>query len=190
MGWLPNSKLELCPSTYYTLSMSTQPVPIKNSALAVGDTDSVSGSFTPSVGTPSLHARRLQYVGTPPVRNVPPRVSTPTVDGPSSYRAQIVTNGTKPSNPTSGTATPAVVDLDVLSDEEKARVLARHLVLNEERQAPLSTHADLDVPQAGVSSKPASLGQDSSHEREESEPFPIPYHAPGADITCVENPRS
>ena len=180
--------------TYYTLSMPTQPVPIKSSAPTGNNNDSVSASFTQSIGTPigtpNLHNRRLQYVGTPPVRNVPPRVATPTVDGPSSYRAQIVASGSRPSNPTSGTATPAIVDLDVLSDEEKAKVLARHLVLNEERQALPSIPADLDAPQAGMSSRPSSLNQNGVHEREESEPFPIPYHAPGADVTCVETSDS
>ena len=123
------------------------------------------------------------------MRNVPPRVATPTADGPSSYRAQIATsaNGTKPP---SGTATPAIVDLDSLSDEEKARVLARHLVLNDERQALTPIPADVETPQAGVSFRPASPRQNSAHEREESDPFPIPYHTPGADITCVQCPDS
>jgi len=173
------------------MTTPTRPVPIKKSTPATDNNDSVPASFTSSIGTPNFHARRLQYAGTPPVRNVPPRASfsTPTSDGPSSYRAQIFTStGTRPSNPTaSGTATPAIVDLDVLSDEEKAKVLARHLVLNADRQPLTPIPADLDASQTGTSSRPSSPGQNSAHEREVSEAFPIPYHAPGADITCVKS---
>ncbi|KIJ66909.1 hypothetical protein HYDPIDRAFT_85219 [Hydnomerulius pinastri MD-312] len=79
-----------------------------------------------------------------------------------------------------------VVDLDDLPDEDKAKVLRRHLVLREERQnrADMSSLASSDhaageaeAPSVG-SSTPAPPPQ-----RDGSEAFPIPYEAPGADVT-------
>jgi proton-coupled amino acid transporter len=85
----------------------------------------------------------------------------------------------------SGTSTPRNVE-DVSSDE-MARVLRRHLVSREERQGLGGDH-DEDIgterDRSGGDSR-ASVHSASGVQREDSEPFPIPYHAPGGDITCV-----
>ncbi|KAH0833091.1 amino acid transporter [Lanmaoa asiatica] len=166
-----------------------------------------SATSTPS-GTPDIQALRAQYYGTPPVPNIPARYTPPvgsysntTRDG--SPSANLSSNelfsklhrpssGTisakRPASPgTSGSAIDAnVVDLDDLPAEDKARVLRRHLLLRGERR-PSRTDLrssdgsdqdtpDLDDPSA-ESSTPLRLP------REVSETFPIPYHAPGADVT-------
>jgi len=88
--------------------------------------------------------------------------------------------------------------LDEVTDEELARVVRRHLVSRSERQnrfdSPAAGTPDLvragndsgentpgiagnsDVPSLHSSRSKANL-------REDSEPFPIPYDAPGGDIT-------
>lgn len=78
---------------------------------------------------------------------------------------------------------------DELTDEEKARVLRRHLVSKEERQ---NNGAGPSDQAAGTSSRPDSTPGNLSNrssvsqfrpQREDTEPFPVPYDAPGADIT-------
>ncbi|KAF9466587.1 transmembrane amino acid transporter protein-domain-containing protein [Collybia nuda] len=83
-----------------------------------------------------------------------------------------------------------VVDLVEMPDEEKVKVLRRHLVSKEERnnghgEARSIADSDLEaphVPDVG-SSRRSSSGANAGPMREDSEPFPIPYHAPGADVT-------
>lgn len=78
----------------------------------------------------------------------------------------------------SGSATPVRPDESAFStladvpDEEKARVLRRHLVSAEERSSATT-------PAGG------SGDDDSAVERPNDEAFPIPYDAPGGDVTCV-----
>jgi proton-coupled amino acid transporter len=71
-----------------------------------------------------------------------------------------------------------------LPDEEKAKVLRRHLVSKVERMPPpearSSAASDADVSDQRTS-RTSSIRKRPP--REDSEPFPIPYHAPGADIT-------
>lgn len=72
--------------------------------------------------------------------------------------------------------------MDDLPAEEKARVLRRHLLLRGER------HSRTDLRSLGGSDQDppdpdeprASAG---SLQRDASETFTIPYHAPGADVT-------
>ena len=91
--------------------------------------------------------------------------------------------------PTPGTPGSGQFDnpFDELTDEEKARILRRHLVSREERQI-----VGPDQPVAGTSSRPGSDSGEVSKrssssqlrlQREDTEPFPVPYDAPGADIT-------
>lgn len=101
--------------------------------------------------------------------------------------------GISPARPSSASAPgnnfdSGALDLDAPQDEDKARVLRRHLLMPEERQnrgdvnsisgseldGRVSNH---DAPSAGSSTPPATAF------REETEVFPIPYEAPGADIT-------
>ncbi|KAJ3739350.1 vacuolar amino acid transporter 4 [Lentinula detonsa] len=115
---------------------------------------SQSRSATPA-GTPDLRALKAQVIsGTPPVGlsipppNIPPRTSSSAPSGPSG-----------PSRTESPLDLP--VDLDDLPDEEKAKILRRHLVSREERERE----------------------RIDTQEGEDNEPFPVPYAAPGADVT-------
>ena len=85
----------------------------------------------------------------------------------------------------SGTSTPR--NLEEVPSEEMARVLRRHLVSREERQRLDDENVEVRG-RSGVGSRRASVhssGGTSRVQRENSEPFPIPYNAPGGDITCV-----
>lgn len=99
----------------------------------------------------------------------------------------------KPASPEqpSGSATPLRPDESAFStlaevpDEEKARVLRRHLVSAEERGSSR-------VPTPGQDGTPvegSQAGDSAVADRPEDEPFPIPYDAPGGDVTCVRGGR-
>ncbi|KAG6900692.1 hypothetical protein C0993_005004 [Termitomyces sp. T159_Od127] len=180
------------------MSSPSQPVAIKSPRLASSDTaGSVPSSFasgTPIIGVANLQA--LQYIGTPPP-NIPPRAI------PSSRRGSTTANllGSGTSTPTlsrpvvaglsaiSGTGedTPPTVGLDDLPDEEKAKVLRRHLVFKTEREGgPSAESVDSSSSDQTIAPGPSSRRPSSSihHEQHQDlEPFPIPYHAPGADVT-------
>ncbi|KIM40578.1 hypothetical protein M413DRAFT_164230 [Hebeloma cylindrosporum] len=96
----------------------------------------------------------------------------------------------------SSTATPTqVVDLDDLPAEEKVKVLGRHLVHKEQRiansgkapEAKSTPGSILEVPSGSdteIKSRRSSYGAtNQATQREESDAFPIPYDAPGADVT-------
>lgn len=86
----------------------------------------------------------------------------------------------------SGAATPGSGTegnaLDDLTDEEKARILRRHLVSRQERDGPSSRGSVSGGSDNGAMSKRSSFSHPHA-QREDSEPFPVPYHAPGADVT-------
>ena len=150
-------------------------------------------STTPVGGTPDVRTLRAQYtaMGTPPP-NIPPRVLSSTAK--SGSPTALVFTPTASQDPlpvgeisasSSGASgspdnlaeATGPLDMDNLPEEEKLKVLRRHLVSKSERQpqdsSPSSRHSS--------SSNVAAL----KPFREDSEPFPIPYHASGADITCV-----
>ncbi|KAJ7214339.1 vacuolar amino acid transporter 4 [Mycena pura] len=150
------------------------------------ETDETPGSLHTPYGTPDVALWRAQYAGNIPP-NIPMRMGSPAL------RAQHSDASLQPGSfggrrtPQNGADTP--LDLDNLTDEEKVRVLRRHLVSKMERQnhdtksAPLS---ELDVPpgsQPSGSQPRRSSFQATGVERADTEPFPIPYHAPGADVT-------
>ncbi|KDR78952.1 hypothetical protein GALMADRAFT_244633 [Galerina marginata CBS 339.88] len=200
-------------------SPPSQPLNIKsNNRLAPNDSEGQPGSFPASYGTPDFRALRAQYAGTPPLPNIPPRgTGTPTPRGASSSVSLIPTAEPSPLRPTqaigglsatrqavgtpSGSSTPApIVDLDDLPDEERVKVLERHLVPKElrtkasspavavtEGQPKSATGSVLDVPTSSDSdatrSRRSSSGTAQHAQREDSEPFPIPYDAHGADVT-------
>ncbi|KXN91636.1 Vacuolar amino acid transporter 3 [Leucoagaricus sp. SymC.cos] len=187
------------------MSSPSKPLNIKSTRTVAADQEAQS---TPLVGTPDLRAQRAQF-GTPPVPNIPPRGtpgrSTPVVIG-TPQTGPTIDFGSSPLRPPIGTALggisasrrPSVtlnsggevphLDLDGLPDEEKAKVLARHLMLKEERT---KAETSKNVPSASEasssksrpSSQHSSAPRDTGKAREESEAFPIPYDAPGADIT-------
>ncbi len=92
-------------------------------------------------------------------------------------------------------------DLDDLPVEEKVQILARHLVSNELRTKPVAGPSDENgsdsrgsksaaesigsQPRYGLEGGEALTGvvQEEHTQREDSEPFPIHFHAPGADVT-------
>lgn len=176
----------------------SKPVDITSPRLSSAD-QALSGSPRPSIpisGSPNLRALRAQYAGTPPPPNIPFRstpVGTPrtqglvtSTSGESSglHRASFgAVSARRPDTPGSG------VDLgnplDDLTDEEKAKILRKHLVSPNERNQP-----EGDSPRGSVSagsdsgeaSKRSSVVQ-LRPQRQDSEAFPVPYHAPGADVT-------
>ena len=97
-----------------------------------------------------------------------------------------------PGGPGSGTRTPASGyenPFEELTDEEKARILRRHLVSREQREHQLDRKSSFgsftDRGEGPSRSKRQSLNaaRDPIITREDTEPFPIPYHTPGADLT-------
>ncbi|KAH0585383.1 hypothetical protein H2248_008620 [Termitomyces sp. 'cryptogamus'] len=164
------------------MSSPSQPVAIKRSRLA---SDSVSSSFVS--GTPIVGIQTL--VGTPPP-NIPPRATPSSHRG--STRANVFPSGIlAPAMAAAGSAedAPLTIDLDVLPDEEKAKVLRRHLAFTTEREGGLSAESSdsngSDHTIAPDRTGPSSRRPSSSirPEHGDLEPFPIPYHAPGADVT-------
>jgi solute carrier family 36 (proton-coupled amino acid transporter) len=65
------------------------------------------------------------------------------------------------------------IDIDSFPEDDKVKVLRKHLVSREERQA---------------NDGPISRNSSSSQlaHQEDPEAFPVPYHTPGADITYVK----
>jgi proton-coupled amino acid transporter len=97
-----------------------------------------------------------------------------------------------PGGPGSGTRTPASGyenPFEELTEEEKVRILRRHLVSREQREQQLdrkSSFGSLTDRGEGPSKskwQPPNPGRDQVTGEESSEPFPIPYHTPGADLT-------
>ncbi|KAJ2917436.1 hypothetical protein MD484_g2996, partial [Candolleomyces efflorescens] len=202
------------------MSSPSQPITIR-SPRPQEPAEGAPSSFVPSsLGTPNLNALRGPFIGTPQVPNIPPRSSTPLQrtgspalgsiplnepsprrlpisppfvgSVPQSIRAGILASGGSP-----GPLLPPSLEFEALTDEDKARVLRRHLVSKEERlgtprpeKAASIAPSELEVPyqhqpEAGPSSRRSSNGtpQPYIHGEEDTDPFPIPYHAPGADVT-------
>ncbi|KZT73071.1 hypothetical protein DAEQUDRAFT_808609 [Daedalea quercina L-15889] len=151
-------------------------------------------------GSPSPRVLRAQYAGTPPLPNIPRRgtpIGTPSAAGgspmlmpaplagagePASVTSVGGISARRPATPGSGIEGHA---LDDLTDEEKAKILRRHLVSRQEREGqpgPSSRGSVSGGSDNGAVSKRSSLSHLRA-QREESEPFPVPYHAPGADVT-------
>jgi hypothetical protein len=68
------------------------------------------------------------------------------------------------------------VDVESLYEDDRVKVLRKHLVSREER------HNGSD----GVPSRKASTANLAIDFQEDSNAFPVPYHTPGADITYVD----
>ncbi|KAF7289594.1 Aa-trans domain-containing protein [Mycena chlorophos] len=170
-----------------------------------GAEEDADSNLTP-YGTPDIRVLRAQYVGTPPPPNIPLRTGSPALrpraSDASAKPAMEGVSGSPMGLPASfnggglRTGTPAVVDapsvdLDNLPEEEMARVLRRHLVSREEReQTPADSNAkstpssELELPLGSQAvSRRSSFRNQHPVQREDTEPFPIPYHAAGADVT-------
>ncbi|KAJ6507774.1 vacuolar amino acid transporter 4 [Mycena vitilis] len=186
--------------------MSSPSRPVNISKRPSDPVDGVAGSFSTTYGTPNIQLLRAQYAGTPPPPNIPlrntptpqlrPQVSdasfAPSADGlglPASFGG--VSPALRPRLSNDGSDTPQNLDLDDLPDEEKARVLRRHLVSKEERERQSTPTSELEVPLGGQaggsgsrrSSSGAHTPQQGQVQREDTEPFPVPYHTAGADVT-------
>ncbi|OSC98291.1 hypothetical protein PYCCODRAFT_1471204 [Trametes coccinea BRFM310] len=165
---------------------------------------------TPISASPSPRILRAQYTGTPPPPNIPPRgsgtpIGTPRPTGSSSYlplpAGEAISSSPRPSiggisarRPASGTpgSTPGDNPLNELTEEDKARIVRKHLVSREERQN--NRPETPDQPNRGSFSAGSDAGNagnvshrsSASHlrlDRQDSEPFPVHYDAPGADVT-------
>ncbi len=190
------------------MSTPSKPVNIRSPRLGPVDSDEANAQAT-LLGTPDLRVLRAQYAGTPPPPNIPPRSTpVPRNGSPALGAVQLPQTGVSvspsprlfaippsrrsetpvPQPGVSFGATEAIppFNLDEFPDEEKARVLRRHLVSKEERQGGPGAGV-AESSKAGGSSTPISQ-RSSQHgvQREDTEPFPIPYHAPGADVTYVQ----
>ncbi|KAH9989449.1 transmembrane amino acid transporter protein-domain-containing protein [Russula vinacea] len=145
-------------------------------------------------GTPDIRSLRAQYVGTPPLPNIPPRTGTST-PRPSTSTEPIVFSGGGPRNVPSISgisarrpATPIglgledapppdpTIDTESFQEDERVKVLRKHLVSRGERQANYNGSSGLPSRQASSSNLAHELQPDP-------EAFPVPYHTPGADIT-------
>ncbi|KAH9998794.1 transmembrane amino acid transporter protein-domain-containing protein [Russula compacta] len=151
-------------------------------------------------GTPDLRSFRAQYIGTPPLPNIPPRTGTstprPSTPRPSTSMEPLVFAGGGPRHvPAVGGISarrPAgyglglddhnpspdlTVDVESLQEEDKVKVLRKHLVSREERQGNNNNGSEAALSRQTSTSNLA-------HELvEEADAFPVPYHTPGADIT-------
>ena len=176
----------------------SRPVKIaNNNILRQADDDFASGSPGPGFGFGTPGRSGVQRQGTPStptIANIPPRIafdgSPRNVGGfPGSFGAQSRTPQTGGSSTPTGvplgeSPLQGRVALDDVTDEEMARVLRRHLV-------PRRVGDGDETPTGGISrsrrtsdSGPAA-STPQRHQQEASETFPIPYDAPGGDITYV-----
>jgi proton-coupled amino acid transporter len=176
------------------MSVPSQPVNISSPRLAASGAGEVlsSSHYTP-LGTPDLRALRANYVGTPPPPNIPPRGGAVTLSrdlspvlGPSDAATSrqspaLGENGSR--LVARGLETPVPLDLDELSDEDKVRVLRRHLVSKDERKRQAEAASNADSNSVHSSRPQSSNGKHVA--RQDTEPFPVPYTTPGADITCA-----
>lgn len=157
--------------------------------------DDQSSSFA---GTPDLRLLRAQYASTPAIPNIPPRVGTPgqgsplVVGTPTQTSVDLISarsganaggsSAQTPPAPANDGAEVPLLDLEGYPDEEMAKVLARHLVSKEGRTKAEPTRK-LSIASSSRSSEPSHAAPRDTGKGKDSEPFSIPYDAPGADIT-------
>lgn len=158
------------------------------------------------VGTPDLRLLRQQF-GTPPVGTTIPRFrpssSTPhesplplssatDIRAPAPISSSLDTPPPFLSDPPSEPIRSPKIDLP---EDEKMKVLRKHLVSREQRlgeAGPSRSHLSSRKPSIHEPGSSQSASRSSSKDpsqrhalRENSEPFPLPYNAPGGDITFV-----
>ncbi|KAI6108016.1 amino acid transporter [Pisolithus sp. B1] len=153
------------------------------------DGASRTGTPTPT-GTPDIRVLRAQYSGTPPVPNIalryaPASASYSSRDGPLATSVSSNEGASQLHRPSLGAVggkRPLASDNSEsdtgAADIEIARVVRQHLVLRDERQC--ANGSDREDPPTSHSMTPV---RSPPLLRESSDAFPIPYEAPGADIT-------
>ena len=189
------------------MTSPSQPLNIKvSSTRGHGDLESRSASFAHSVGTPDLRAIRAQFPGIPP--NIPVRGSvTPSLhpasstvslrafpDRPTPRSTPQLISGLSATRENIGTSSeaPPIADLHDLPDEERVKVLERHLVSKDQRMKAFiegnNSFKDSVMERISGPDSPSTISRRSSNglsqrKKEDLEPFPILYDAPGADVT-------
>jgi solute carrier family 36 (proton-coupled amino acid transporter) len=152
-----------------------------------------------ATGTPDLRSLRAQYIGTPPLPNIPPRTGTPRLTATAPSAESLVFIGGGPRVPSvsgiSARRPPGIglglglddaptpdqpTDIESLPEQDKVKVLRKHLVSREERQG--NNNGSDGVP----SSQPSSSQLVRAARQEDSEAFPVSYQTHGADITYVK----
>lgn len=191
------------------MSTPTRPVNITSPPLGartpIGAGSSPAPGNTPLSGTPNLQALRAAYSGTPPPVHLPSRPPPRIQEGiPSTPGSQTGSGepGSQPNRPSVGgisarrpgpagvygtpgsdsnvNASSSALDIDDLPDEEKAKVLRRHLVAKGVRNGNGSEDGS---GSEGVSRRSSTAQLRQALRREDTDVFPVPYHAPGADVT-------
>jgi len=162
-----------------------------------GSRGSPAGTPYTGGGTPDVRSLRAQYYGTPTLPNIPPRTGTSTPRPSTSTDPLVFTGGGgSPRNVPSISGISArrpvpvglglddvpqpdpTAEVESIYEEDKVKVLRRHLVSREERQG-INNGSD------GVPSRKASTANLAADFPQDTEAFPVPYHTPGADITYV-----
>lgn len=161
--------------------------------------------------TPNIRQLRQQYGTPPPGTTIPryrgtPGTSTPIGIGSpvrSPPPAELFRNSPRPVSPmehgllgavsVTDVTKPSFAALPDLSEEDKRRVLQRHLVSRDQRfgDEPSSSAGPSRTPSfhpsfhPEVSDHPSNNSTTPSvyHEEDESEVFPLPFSAPGGDVT-------
>ncbi len=106
--------------------------------------------------------------------------SIPSGEGPSRRVSIGGAGARRPGTPGSGSD---INLLDDLPDEEKARIVRKHLISRGDERQQGSPRGSLSaLSDNGELSKRPSSSQ-LRPQREDTEDFPVPYHAPGADVT-------
>jgi solute carrier family 36 (proton-coupled amino acid transporter) len=185
------------------MTSPSRPINIKSpKGPSPSDLEGVSSSPRSFAGTPNNRASlRAPYIGTPPVPNIPPRSSNATpyrtgspATGTPGFPASLVDRqnvGTPGSlRPFSGSPNPNI-DFESLTEEDKARVLSKHLVSKDERgryenEISSSVEDQVKSQRSGPQSRGPSDGAGPSSpqlQRQGTDQFPIPFSAPGADVT-------
>jgi solute carrier family 36 (proton-coupled amino acid transporter) len=189
------------------MTSPSQPLNIKVSSRGgQGDLESRSASFAHSVGTPDLRAIRAQFPGIPP--NIPVRGSVTPSLHPASSTVSLralpdrstprptphLISGLSAAREAIGTSseTPPIADLDDLPDEERVKVLERHLFSKDQRMKAFTEgnnpFKDSVIDRISGPDSPSTISRRSSNglsqgKKDDLEPFPILYDAPGADVT-------
>ncbi|KAF8176674.1 transmembrane amino acid transporter protein-domain-containing protein [Mycena galopus ATCC 62051] len=172
------------------MSSPCKPVHISNpSSVDPAERVGVPGPcFSSTRGTSDI---RLLRAGSTPPPNIRPRnISTPSLQpqisdhSPAPSHAGSFQGGMAALRPAPNNDSDAElnnINLDGLPDEEKARVLRRYLVSKDQREAESTLLSELEVPFGPTA---VGSGSRSPHvQMGDTEPFPIHYHTPGADVT-------
>lgn len=181
------------------MSKPSKPLDIRSSRPA-DDRTETPGSLgrAPIVGTPTGRNGGRGTPATPTIANIPLRGS----DGLPASSSLPRGSPMLPRTPqTGGSSTPIGesssglrVNLDDVTEEEMARVLRRHLVPRRGVEGEADDNGVGGSSRRPSESVPSSTrngedGDDNKQppapQRQDSETFPIPYDAPGGDITCV-----